>query len=95
MNHIEAGEKEMRPGRRWGAWTRVREQTWGDEKDLNSTLETESTGLWMDLEEAVDKGRGDRSHGAVVLSSFSHPMVSVYLPDTNPWLSRTVSEWPT
>lgn len=59
MNHIEAGEKEMRPGKRWGAWTRVREQTWGDEKDLNSTLETESTGLWMDLEEAVDKGRGD------------------------------------
>lgn len=59
MNYIEVGEKEMRLGKRWGVWIRVREQIWGDEKDLNLILEIELIGLWMDLEEVVDKGRGD------------------------------------
>lgn len=35
MNHIEAREPEMRPGKRWEAWTTVGEWTWGEEKDLN------------------------------------------------------------
>lgn len=34
------------------------EWTWRKEKDLNYTLETESTGLWMDLDAVVGRRRG-------------------------------------
>lgn len=49
----------MRAHKRWGAWTRLAEWTWRKEKDLNYTLEAESAGLWMDLDVAVGRRRGE------------------------------------